>query len=257
MRPWNWCGGGETAEYRTVNKLRDQYDEAQEGFAAEARSADTADLLRRFIAEGGYSAGDRLPPERELIGALGVGRSALRRGLDVLERDGAIWRHVGKGTFVSGSEPNTPQGALADIGRQLTPYRMMRARIAIEPAISREAALNASAEAMTRMRLAMERAAAANSWAEYEIQDDLVHRSIAEGTDNVLLLTLFDQLNQVRRSVAWGAVRRATARPPATHSSFAEHEAIAAAIERRDPDAAYEAMRMHLRSVSARLFEGE
>jgi DNA-binding FadR family transcriptional regulator len=54
-----------------------------------------------------------------------------------------------------------------------------------------------------------------------------------------------------------GAVTRETARPAADHSSFAEHEAIAEAISRRNPEGAYDAMRTHIRSVSARLFEGE
>jgi DNA-binding FadR family transcriptional regulator len=47
---------------------------------------------------------------------------------------------------------------------------------------------------------------------------------------------------------------RRTSQPSPDHSSFAEHEAIARAIVNRDPVAAYEAMRAHLRSVSQRLF---
>lgn len=214
--------------------------------------------LRDYIAAGGYGAGDRLPPERELIGALDMTRTTLRKALDTLEREGVIWRHVGKGTFVADdTAPIGEIGALADLGRQLTPYRMMRARLCIEPAIAREAAVNASGETMTRMKLAMERAHAAGSWEEYERQDDVFHRSIAEASDNLLLLALFDQLNQVRRAVAWGNVTRRTTRPPSSHSSFAEHEVIARAIADRDPELAYDAMRTHLRSVSARLFETE
>ena len=80
------------------------------------------------------------------------------------------------------------------------------------------------------------------------------HRNLAEATDNVLLLSLFDHLNAVRRAVAWNMVVRSSDRPPRTHSSFAEHDAIVAAIEARDPKSAQEAMRAHLGSVSARLF---
>lgn len=217
---------------------------------------DAVARLRAFIADGGYEPGDRLPPERELTGAMAMGRSMLRKALDQLERDGAIWRHVGKGTFVSNGTVAGVAGGLAELGRQLTPYRMMRARLCIEPAIAREAAINASGESMTRMRLAMERARTAPNWQDYEAQDDHFHRTVAMGADNLLLLTLFDQLNQVRRAVAWGNVTRDTVRPPADHKSFREHEAIAAAIEARDPEAAYEAMRGHLGSVSARLFDG-
>lgn len=218
---------------------------------------DAVARLRAFISAGGYRRGDRLPPERELTGELGMSRTALRKALDALEQNGAIWRHVGKGTFlINGSAEANGAGLTVELARELTPIRMMRARLCIEPAIAREAAVNASEPAITRMKLAMERARAAPSWRDYEAQDDLFHRSVAEGADNPLLLALFDQLNAVRRAVAWGSVTRMSARPPADHSSFAEHEAIAAAIEARDPTAAYEAMRRHLGSVSTRLFDG-
>ncbi|WP_372922688.1 FadR/GntR family transcriptional regulator [Roseovarius sp.] len=225
-----------------------------------ADAFDTVERLRSYIDEGAYGPGDRLPPERKLIVDLGVSRGALRRGLDALEREGAIWRHVGKGTFVSRKgrcDMLDISDWTSDVARQLTPVRMVRARLCIEPAIASEAALNASAEAITRMRLAQERSHAAQSWEEYELQDDSFHRSIAEASDNLLLLGLFDQLNKVRRAVAFGAVTRATARPPRDHSSFAEHEAIAAAIEARDRAGAQAAMRRHLNSVSARLFKEE
>ena len=219
----------------------------------ETREPDALELLGSYIRDGGYSAGDRLPPERQLIEELGVSRSTLRRALDAMERSGAIWRHVGKGTFVAEGDPGSAD-QLAGLARQLTPMRMMQARMCLEPALAREAAVHASGEAMTAMRLAMTRAHAASTWAEYEAQDDQFHRSVAEAGDNLLLLSVFDQLNRVRRAVAFGTVERRSAKPPADHSSFAEHEAIAAAIVAREPDAAWSAMRAHLRSVSARLF---
>ncbi len=214
--------------------------------------------VRAMISAGDYAPGDRLPPERELIDQLGMTRTTLRRALEALEREGAIWRHVGKGTFVAGhDEPHNGglNNGIAELSRQLTPVRIMRARICIEPAIAREAAINASGEAIIRMKLAKERAVSASNWTDYETQDDLFHRAVAEAADNILLLALFDQLNQVRRAVAWGTVVRQSERPPAGHSSFTEHDRIARAIEDRDPTAAHDAMRHHIRSVSTRLFE--
>lgn len=225
------------------------------------RASDDIEIVSRvraFIEKGSYQPGDRLPAERHLIGELGMPRGALRRAFDALEREGVIWRHVGKGTFISrDSQETLPSIAdwTTDVARQITPLRMVRARLCIEPALASEAALNASASAVTRMRIAQERASAATNWEDYETQDDLFHRAIAEASDNLLLLGLFDQLNKVRRAVAFGAVTRSTPRPSAEHSSFAEHEAIAEAIERRDRSAAQDAMRMHLQSVSKRLFE--
>lgn len=210
--------------------------------------------LRSYIADGGFTQGVRLPPERHLTDELGMSRATLRKALGALERDGVIWRHVGKGTFVADGSPQAPSGAMVELGRQLTPFRMMRARMAIEPAIAREAAVNASGDTQMRMQRALDRSKAAVTWREYEIQDDIFHRTVAEASDNLLLLSLFDQLNGVRRAVAWGNVTRRSALPSPDHSSFAEHDAIAKAIACRDPVAAYEAMRAHLRSVSQRLF---
>lgn len=226
--------------------MRDQLSEAPDPVAR----------LRGYIVEGAYALGGRLPPERRLTEELGMSRSTLRKALDALERDGLIWRHVGKGTFVAddGGRLRPKHSAMAELGRQLTPFRMMRARIAIEPAIAREAAVNASGETLVKMRRAIDRAKAATTWAEYEAQDDAFHRAVAEASDNLLLLTLFDQLNEVRRAVAWGSVTRESDRPSRDHSSFAEHDAIADAIAGRDPAAAYEAMRRHLGSVARRLF---
>ena len=210
--------------------------------------------LRSLVADGNYGPGDRLPPERELIESLQMSRTTLRKALDELEREGAIWRRVGKGTFVSGQASETLPSEFGGLGQQMTPVKVMRARICIEASIAREAAINASGEAIIRIRLAKERAMNASSWSDYEAQDDLFHRAVAEASDNALLLALFDQLNQVRRSVTKVSVVRNSKRPPAGHSSFLEHERITAAISARDADAAQAAMRHHIGSVSARLF---
>ncbi|MGI9483931.1 MAG: FadR/GntR family transcriptional regulator [Hyphomicrobiales bacterium] len=211
--------------------------------------------VRALISAGNYGPGDRLPPERELIDHLAMSRSTLRKALEVLERDGVIWRHVGKGTFIAGVDGAAGLGNIADLSRQLTPVRMMRARLCIEPAIAREAAINASKEAIIRMKLAKEGARVAPNWADYETHDDLFHRSIAEASDNILLVALFDKLNQVRRAIAWGNVVRNSDRPPDEHSSFIEHDRIAETIEAHNPGAAQKAMRQHICSVSGRLFE--
>lgn len=215
---------------------------------------DALTALTSFIKDGGYSPGDRLPPERELIVSLGMSRNSLRRALESMERDGAIWRHVGKGTFVAAHGGDAGTGSLSELSKQVTPVQLMRSRLALEPAIAREAAINASEESVTRLKILKDRAVEASDWDEYETQDDLLHRAIAEATGNPLLLSLFDQLNQVRRAVAWQTVVRSSVRPARDHTSFAEHDEILDAIDARNPSNALAAMRKHLGSVSSRLF---
>lgn len=234
--------------------LIDQYDSNMNTAHAMIERNDAQEKLLSFIADGDYAPGDKLPSERELMGSMSLTRTSLRKGLDALERDGVIWRHVGKGTFISSNEPTNVIPGLEKLSQQITPVQMMRARLALEPAIAREAAANASADAVNLIRQARDRTTAATTWENYEANDDAFHEAVAHATGNVLLQSLYNHLNQVHRAVAWGQVIRKTDSPPKEHPSFAQHDEILAAIEARDPIAAHAAMRAHLDSVSARLF---
>jgi GntR family transcriptional regulator len=60
----------------------------------------TEAALRERLAPGRARPGDRLPPENELAGTLGVSRGTLRLALERLESNGEIVRRQGSGTFV-------------------------------------------------------------------------------------------------------------------------------------------------------------
>lgn len=214
------------------------------------KGSDLADRLRDYIAQQGFRPGDRLPPERTLIDELGVNRGALRRELMALERRGTIWRRVGKGTFLADGEESEAAG----MGRQMPPPRMMQARLCLEPALAREAAIHASSLDIAEIDRILDQAETVGSWAEYEQHDNALHAALACACDNAFLVATFERLNAVRRTVVWREVTRSTSRPPADHPSHAQHRRIGEAIRTRDPDGAWHAMRDHLRSVADRLF---
>lgn len=234
-----------------MNELIDQFAVPRHE-TAESRQA--IERLQDFIADGAYVNGDRLPSERDMISTLGIRRNTLRKALDVLERRGVIWRHVGKGTFLANRDGTGDLGLIETLGQNITPVRMVQARLCIEPALAREAAIHASREAILRIKSARDAAQEASDWADYEMKDDQFHRAVAQSSDNALLVLLFDQLNHVRRAVADTSVVRASARPPKDHSSFAEHDRIVRAIAARDPKEAQRAMQAHIGSVADRLF---
>lgn len=210
--------------------------------------------LRAYLAQQDLPANTRLPPERELCELLGVSRGELRKALAALERNGELWRHVGKGTF-TGSRPVEEFSNVAAIARLSNPRQVMRARQVFEPQIAREAAINATAEDISGMRTCLRRSREAKTWRHYENWDNRLHRTVAEASHNTVLLALFDTLNAVRRTVVWGRLRDKIDRPPATHHSFAEHDALVRAIEDRDMEGAARAMYTHLLSVEKGLIK--
>ena len=209
--------------------------------------------LQAFLAQPNLQENSRLPTERELSEALGVSRGDLRKALAILEDQGQIWRHVGKGTFV-GSGPIKESIAIADIAAHTNPSEVMRSRLIFEPQLAREAALHATREDIAAMRRSIALSRSSETWRQYENFDNLLHRQIAEASSNIVLVGLFDSLNAIRRTVVWGRLRNEPMRAPAAdHHSFAEHEQIVDAISNRDLDGAARLMTVHLQSVARRL----
>lgn len=218
-----------------------------------ARKTDaTLVQLRAWLAQMDLSDEMKLPSERVLCDELGVTRGDLRKALAVLEREGVIWRHVGKGTFI-GARPLDHLHSLSQIERETNPSEVMRARLLIEPILAREAARNATRQDMAEIETLLRQARAAETWRQYEALDTALHRAIARAGDNSLMLAIFDTLNTVRRSVVWGRLRIVPERPPEDHHSFAEHEAIVTAIKTRDIGAAGGAMFAHIQAVASQL----
>jgi DNA-binding FadR family transcriptional regulator len=208
----------------------------------------TLDTLRLRLAR--QDAGTRLPPERILADALAVSRPALRKALALLEAEGRIARHVGRGTFVA-NPPATSYTGLAALTARTSPHDAMMARLALEPELTRLAALHATPLQITSLQSLTQRIRAATTWDDYETHDHALHDLIAESAGNALLHELHKIMNAVRQVVVWRQLSPGRDGPPPDYHSFAEHDAIVAAITRRDRPAAAAAMRAHLHATLA------
>ena len=60
-----------------------------------------ADAIASYIRGGSIVDGERLPPTRELAGQLGLNRTTVSAAYDLLESEGLIKGHVGRGSFVN------------------------------------------------------------------------------------------------------------------------------------------------------------
>lgn len=204
------------------------------------------DAIVRLIDAREIGADGRLPTERDLAARLGASRWVVRRALNLLEAEGRIWRHVGRGTFV-GAKPEEAKATFTHLVGEVGPMELVEARIAVEPELSRRAALDASPSQIAAIRHAANRCAKSRNIDEYETWDEAFHQSIAMAAGNAVLKAVFEAINGLRREIVWGTMRRSVLRPEVREFFAAQHEEIVTAIADRDPQAAAEAMNRHLR----------
>lgn len=204
--------------------------------------------LRRAIAAGTA----QLPPERALAAELGVGRRAVRRALEVLEAEGAIWRQQGRGTFVGGAPQGSPK-RLTDLARRTAPAEVMEARLLVEPQLARLAALRASTADAARLRGLLARLAESGDSDARELWDGAFHRMIARIAGNPMLLGVFDLIDEVRRDESWQALRALSRDAAGLARTAEQHAAIVEAIAAGAPAEAELAMRTHLLAIAGRL----
>lgn len=206
--------------------------------------------LDKFLSSDRYPLHSRLPPERRLCELLQVNRTALRSGLDDLERDGRIWRHVGKGTFVGG-RPQSVQSCVEALGADTTLSELLETRTLIEPQAARLAALRAEPSDLTRMKRYATHAAMAEDWATWDRWDELLHRGIVEASGNGLMISIVDQILRVKKQTRWTITRAKIFDPDLKNRYSSEHLAVIASIEADDLQGAENAMRRHMQGISS------
>lgn len=214
----------------------------------------TLHRLQDWLAGVGFAPGDRLPPERELSQTLGVSRAELRKALAVLEIDGVLQRQVGRGTYLRRVDgTSVADSAIPRLAEQTSPHEAMMARLTLEPELAALAAIHATPRQLVEARRLGEVMRTSKSWEDYERLDAEFHCAIAEAAGNSLLSELHRILNAVRVSVVWPRLAVPEGGPPADYHSFAEHDAILDALDRRDRTGAHAAMRAHLKSIRTTL----
>jgi GntR family transcriptional regulator len=85
--------------------------------------------IEDLLLQGRYKAGDRIPPEAELVGSLGVSRVTVRAGLARLVERGLLERRRGSGTFLV----RPPKGARLQAGlERLETYTVHAERLGLK-----------------------------------------------------------------------------------------------------------------------------
>ncbi|MFF4760723.1 FadR/GntR family transcriptional regulator [Streptomyces sp. NPDC001292] len=211
------------------------------------------DILRKRIALGGFEPGSRLPTERDLATALGVGRNTVRQAVRQLAEEGLVVTTHGRsgGTRVRSASSAAVQeraAVAADFRATIRDY--MEYRQTIEPAAASLAALRGStADRRALVRMLDEEVADLGA---YHRVDSRFHLAIAAAGGNEVLCEaverarteMFVRANSLWLDSDWSVVYRGGQDLAQVFRN--EHRAIALAILAGDAEGAEARMREHL-----------
>lgn len=211
-----------------------------------------AGRMLELFTDGSLEPGTRLPPERQLATALGVGRSAVREALAALEILGIVDVRPGSGTYLRGAAsellPQTLSWGLM-IGERSTD-QLMELRAGLESYCARLAAERVDEEQLAALRESIEGMEAGFEDLEtFVAADSAFHRVLGVAAGNPIVTDLLAVSRQLLRVYNDRAVHEADD----MRLALEEHSAILAALEARDGDRAASAMIVHMASARARL----
>ncbi len=153
--------------------------------AAPSTYEETVTRLGTAIRIGVLRPGERLPPERDLAGQLGISRSTLRQALAHLTETGHLIAQRGRtgGTFVA-AEPPVASGApvSAESSRALMDWRMTLELGAVQ--LAAERATQSQREAIT----AAAQVDLSSDWAEFRRADARFHLLLAQAANSPRVL---------------------------------------------------------------------
>jgi len=197
---------------------------------------DAYDLILEAIDTGVYRPGDRLV-ESELAERFGVSRTPIREALQRLETQSLLARD-GRSLIVASLDHNQ----LAELYAVRTELEGLAARLAAQHAAPEEVrVLREMVEEDASLLVNPDALSRANR---------RFHKQVHLASHNRFLV---QQLDLVHRSMALMATTSLAAEGRG-ETALAEHAEIVDAIERRDGDAAYEALKRHIsRAFETRL----
>lgn len=216
---------------------------------------DIATALKRRISAGEWQGDGRIPPERDLAQEFGVARNTVRRAVGLLEEDGTVTRHVGRGTFVMAANGDNLAAAVARM-EGTSPADMMEIRQLLEPAATAFAATNARLGELNAVKEAHEAACDASEMPAFERWDAEFHQRIFACSRNEFLKEIHNVMRILRNEPPWFEMKQRSFSEERRLAYCGQHEAILKALFARDPNGAKEAMLAHLRTVASNLLGG-
>jgi len=214
-----------------------------------------ADQIRGLIRSGEFSAGARLPPERDLAKQLGVSRPSVREALIALEVEGLVEVRIGSGIYVLA--PGGAGDVAAANDSASGPFELLRARYVIESECAALAAKSARKAQVVAIEAALDEMERERRDGKQPLAGDrMFHMRIAEATGNGALVQVVKMLWDERTGPLYKQLEHHYDSPELWSAAMAEHRSVLRAIVGHDPAGARPAMQRHLNQAYKRFSKG-
>ena len=214
-----------------------------------------ADRVRELILDGTFQPGRALPSERVLAQRFHVSRGSIRDGFRILEMIGLLETRHGQGTFpheLTVDRLVTPLTSVLTYRRDLQ-EELMDVRRMFEPAVARVAATRVTDEDIQDLRRILDAQRRQIKAGRSAIREDTAfHAALARATRNHIVERIMETLNDLLVESRKLTLKQ-QGRP---ERSIRGHEAVVAALSRRDADGAARAMHDHIDQI-AELFKSQ
>ena len=155
--------------------------------------------VKESIADGELTAGDKLPPERDMAAELGISRNSAREGLRILENLGVLESRQGAGNYISGSFDEIVAEMLSFmyILKQLDVDKITEFRSTLELGALEIGVPRATSIQRERMLMYLEYLEKAETEEERVCWDKAIHYLLVEATGNQCMTVTYRALDKI------------------------------------------------------------
>ncbi|EXB24249.1 bacterial regulatory s, gntR family protein [Acinetobacter baumannii 1437282] len=214
--------------------------------------------LQALIEQRQMKQGDRLPAERQLATSLGVSRPSLREAIQQLNSQGVLSSRRGDGTYIQQLPEQWSQqlivNPISNLIEEDPLYRfdVQEARLLLEGGTAWYAALRSTPEDRAKIHHYFDEISChqnAGDSAQAAVADAEFHLAIAEASHNIVLIQMMRGLfDLLQYNVLLG--RKKVYNDPVNGDLLSEqHFQVMDAIDRKDPEAARQAVCGHIEFV--------
>lgn len=207
--------------------------------------------IRSLITSGQLNPGDKLPPERKLADAFGVGRSHVRDAIRKLEFYGILKTLPQSGTFIAGLGINALEGLITDVLEieEADFHSLVETRVLLEIEAAGKAAERRTADDIISLTIALEAYEDKINKGLPSVEEDLLfHIKIAEASKNKVLKSL---MLIITPDIVKNYVQLKVCNDNTNLKTIEEHKNILQCIIDKDVAKAQIYMKEHLKDVLA------